>query len=127
MSSELVIILLTWIVLWGAIGAAIGERKGIGGQGFAAGALLGPIGVLLVAVSSGNQVKCRHCRKEIAPDATVCPHCQRDVEPAGNVSCPACGKAFTLAPAALGHVARCPHCRKLVPTRKPAAAAAPAP
>jgi Kef-type K+ transport system membrane component KefB len=42
------------------------------------GALLGPLGFLIVLMSSG---KCPHCASSIPGGARVCPHCTRDLPP----------------------------------------------
>lgn len=68
-------------VFWlacGVIGAIIGSRKGQGCAGALLSLILGPVGVTIVAVSSGNRKPCRFCRELIDPKAIVCPRCQRD-------------------------------------------------
>jgi DNA-directed RNA polymerase subunit RPC12/RpoP len=107
-----------WIVLFGALGAAIGEKKGIGGQGFAVGALLGPLGILIVLAVSGNRVRCPSCRELVDPEAWICSHCQHQIGEAPNVTCSFCRKGFHVTEAALGHAIRCPHCKKLTQARK---------
>jgi len=71
--------------------------------------------------ASDVRTRCRFCRESVALDATVCPHCQKEITPACNVVCSNCGNGFNLSPAALGHIVRCPHCRKMTPTKKAAA------
>lgn len=61
---------------------------------------------------------CPFCQEPVQPAATVCPHCQRDLPQAGNATCQFCGRAFRVAEAALGHVTRCPHCKKLTQAKK---------
>ena len=67
-----------WI-LCGLIGAAVGSSKNLGLWGFVVGFLLGPIGLLIVVLSSGNRIPCPFCCEKMNRRATVCPHCQRDV------------------------------------------------
>jgi len=116
--AETMFFLVMWIVLFGALGAVIGEKKGIGGQGFAIGVLLGPLGVLFVLAASGNRVRCPACREMVDPAASVCPHCQRQISESPNVTCSVCRKGFHVTEAALGHAVRCPHCKKLTQARK---------
>lgn len=81
--------IIAWIVaglLFGFISAAVWKNKG--GQaanGFAAGFVLGLIGLLIVAFtqpsSSVTLRECPHCKSRIRRDASVCPNCQRDVDP----------------------------------------------
>ena len=123
MEAETMFFGLMWIVLFGALGAAIGEKKGIGGQGFAVGALLGPLGVLFVLAASGNRVRCPACRETVDPAASVCPHCQRQIAEPPNVTCTFCRKGFHVTETALGHAVRCPHCKRLTRSSKPDAPA----
>ena len=57
----------------------IGARKGAGFSGFVIGILLGPIGVIIILLSKGNQKKCPFCVELVNEKAVVCPHCQRDI------------------------------------------------
>jgi predicted amidophosphoribosyltransferase len=143
------IALIAWLALWGGIGYLIGAGKGRGDEGALLGILLGPIGLLIALLQGdkrrrcefchgpvpvnatacprchveldGKRTRCRFCRESVALDATICPHCQKEIVPACNVICANCGSGFNLSPAALGHVARCPRCKTMTPTKKPAA------
>src|SRR5690349_15324810 len=46
------IFIIAWVI-FGLIGAAIGSSKGLGCAGFLLGVLLGPIGLIIVAVMQG--------------------------------------------------------------------------
>lgn len=74
----MVVLIAFWLVC-GIVGAVVGEKKGAAGAGFALGALLGPLGLVIVFVMAGNRRQCPFCRELIDPGATVCPHCQRAV------------------------------------------------
>lgn len=79
------IYLAIWL-LCGLAAAAIGQRKGEGCTAFFVGMLLGPFGILLALMSTGNRRKCPHCAELVALEAKVCRHCQRDINappPAG--------------------------------------------
>ena len=117
----MVIVIIAWAAC-GLLGWAVANGKGRGADGAALGFFLGPFGVIFAMLLGDKRTRCSFCREPVAPEATVCPHCQKAIKPAFNALCPACGKGFNLAPAALGHVARCPHCKKMVPTKKPPAA-----
>lgn len=69
-----------WI-LCGATAALIGARKGMRGQGFALGFVLGPIGVVLALAAKGDRRECPFCRELVDPAAVVCPRCQRSIDP----------------------------------------------
>jgi hypothetical protein len=81
-----------WLIS-GIFAASIYSRKGRSGiVGFLAGLLLGPIGVLIAALTSPDRAhlrrqaveagllrECPHCYELIDSRATVCPQCHRDV------------------------------------------------
>jgi len=69
-------------VLWLACAVTasiIGSQKGEAVTGFLTGALLGPVGVLLALLSSGDRTRCPHCKEPIRKRASVCPHCRQGV------------------------------------------------
>jgi hypothetical protein len=84
MEADYWIGVIFWGFIWGMIGMAIGQKKGIPGIGFFIGFLLGPIGVLLTLASKGNRIKCPFCKQMIDPKALICPHCRSEVSPAEN-------------------------------------------
>jgi len=67
--------LIGWALVGGGIGAAIGSKKGVAVGGFFLGALLGPLGWLIMAVTKGNRINCPSCRELIDPAAVICPKC----------------------------------------------------
>jgi hypothetical protein len=70
---------MEWLLVWlvcALIASAIGSKKGEPFSGFLFGAVLGPLGVLLALLSSGNRKPCPACREKIHKKATVCPHCR---------------------------------------------------
>ena len=67
---ELVIL---W-VLMGLIGAAIGQRKGRPLEGFFAGLLLGPIGLIFIIVRQPKW-KCPECGGAVDRGVKKCKHC----------------------------------------------------
>ena len=88
--GEFIIFFLFWVVLFGFVCSAIWSNKGGDGfTGFLIGAVLGLIGLILVAVMTPQQDvrpayrtrECPHCKENMRRDASVCPHCQRDSDP----------------------------------------------
>ena len=77
----MIVLVVFWLVC-GVVGAIVGEQKGVAAAGFVLGALLGPLGLVIVFVMDGNRRRCLVCRELMDPMAAVCPHCQRDVVPA---------------------------------------------
>lgn len=76
---------ILWIGLGALIGYAASQRKGFSAAtGLIGGVLLGPLAVLMFAVSGGSdqKKKCPYCAEWIQPKATVCKHCHKDL-PAG--------------------------------------------
>ena len=70
-----ILILLLWILVLGGIGYVIGQRKGRPVGGFILGALIGPIGWLLVGFGNSYGLKCPSCKGQVPKDATKCMHC----------------------------------------------------
>lgn len=70
---------LTIWLLSATIAGSIGGRKGEGGKAFLVGLLLGPLGVLLAMVSSGDRRPCPHCAEPVRSIAKVCPHCRNAI------------------------------------------------
>jgi hypothetical protein len=73
-------ILLVLFVL-GLIGYAIGKNKGMGWVGFLLGAVLGPIGWLIIGINSGDKIKCPQCKQSIHFQASICPFCKTELSP----------------------------------------------
>ncbi len=70
--------LMIWFA-FGAVGAAIGQ--GMSGRpvaGLVWGALLGPIGWVIVFLAGDKRRKCRYCKSPLAKGAVKCPRCQTD-------------------------------------------------
>ena len=82
---------LTLIWIGSALAAvAVGQRKGEGMAALVFGLLLGPLGLVIVLLSSGDRIPCPFCREAIKRGATLCRHCGRGI-PASAPSAPAVG------------------------------------
>jgi hypothetical protein len=73
-------------LICGGISAVVWQRRGGAPRdGFWYGFILGPIGILIVALrtpSAELQVNaCPYCRERVHPEASVCPHCRHDITP----------------------------------------------
>jgi hypothetical protein len=82
--------LMLFALIGGLVGTFVAQAKGRSvGEGFLWGALLGPIGWIIVGllpadtenVSTSPRRPCPHCAEMIQPAANICRYCQRDVEP----------------------------------------------
>ena len=70
------LLLVVGCLIRGAIGAAIGSNKGRGGEGFALGLFLGPIGWIIAALLDYPR-KCPACQCGVPEGAAVCKGCGR--------------------------------------------------
>lgn len=68
-------IVLGWFIC-AVISAAIGSSKGETVSAFIMGIILGPLGILVALLSSGNRIPCPACREKIHKKAAICPHCR---------------------------------------------------
>jgi hypothetical protein len=86
--ERLMAVLIVFWLICGGIAAMIASSKGgSGGLGFVAGALLGPLGIVVALfmggdnaladkqVAAGERKKCPRCAELVQPDAAVCKHC----------------------------------------------------
>ena len=74
------LIALLWVILGAGIGAVIGEKKHRAGEGAFIGALLGPLGWLIMALGKNMGPKCPACKGDIIKDAIKCKNCGSDLK-----------------------------------------------
>lgn len=70
-------IVIVWIVL-ALIGAAIGQKKSKVLEGFVAGLLLGPIGLIWIIVAKAKH-RCPECQGAIEKGVAKCQHCRTEI------------------------------------------------
>lgn len=99
-----------WVVIGGLVGVLIGQSKGEGGSGCVLGALLGPIGWLILALMKGNRKTCPFCRSQVAKEATICPQCQKSQNGEAAKVVP----AGTFAPVENPDERTCPFCAETI-------------
>ena len=71
-----------WVLTGALVGAAIGFRRDRVLRGLLLGAVLGPIGWIVIARSRSGQVECPGCSRMISRAALVCPRCGTNVRAA---------------------------------------------
>lgn len=108
-------------MIGGAIGYVIGTHRGRAWDGCALGAVLGPIGWLLVGFGPNRLRKCPACLGPVLPGATKCRHCASDLSAvapspevpayARLVKCPACGQSNEATFEQLSAGLRCQKCK----------------
>ena len=72
---------MEYLVLWllfGLIGALIGNKKGRPLEGFFAGLLLGPIGLIFI-IARKPKWTCPECNGAVGKDVRKCKHCGSDL------------------------------------------------
>ncbi|GEM_PF-2168068 len=113
---------ILWIILWaiicGGIGGTIGSSKGRAFAGFFWGALLGPIGWLLIAVGPNMIFKCKQCGIEVAEGREMCRQCAiKSIEikkaESQERKCPFCAEIIKK------DAIICKHCKSSVEPGKP--------
>ena len=76
---------ICWVMLFGSVGSVIGKPRGRSEAGFLFGALLGPIGWLVVAFGPDfasdprpmGVKHCPYCGATMKPGEMICPGCRR--------------------------------------------------
>jgi predicted amidophosphoribosyltransferase len=74
--------LLLWPIIGGIIGAGIGQEKKQWASGLLWGALLGPIGWIIVYFLPHRGPKCPECLAPVDPAARKCRHCGSEMSAA---------------------------------------------
>jgi hypothetical protein len=70
---------LIWLI-FGFLAAAVYRNKNRSAlTGFLAGAILGPLGLVLALASSDNMARCPMCAEKVQPKAFVCKHCGHEL------------------------------------------------
>jgi len=103
-----------WMIICAVIGGLIGSTRNNVASGVIWGALLGPIGWLLVLFLD-NRAKCPECRGPLPEDAKRCQHCGADFG-AKNASpqSPPPALPQTKPAAAESQKKKCPFCAELI-------------
>lgn len=78
------IVVVLWLGLAAAVGAAARSRGRSFGNWFVVAVLISPLLALIFLIAfqprqAGPTKVCKFCRSQVAADAMVCPHCQRDI------------------------------------------------
>ena len=80
-SDQRLLFYLVWWLVWTFAGVAVGGKRQRGGLGLLLGALLGPIGVLIVANLKEPGPVCPYCGGKTVKGAIKCRHCASDLVP----------------------------------------------
>jgi predicted amidophosphoribosyltransferase len=103
MDNDFGLIILFWVIIGALIGAVIGASRNNPSGGFIWGALLGPVGWILVLFLD-ERPKCPECKGSIPEGARKCLHCGSTLPQAKPIRskprfvtrtfCPLCNKNF---------------------------------
>ena len=107
-------VIFFWMIICAVIGGLIGATRNNVGSGVVWGALLGPIGWILVLFLD-NRAKCPECRGPIPAGAKRCQHCGTNFG-IGNIklqSAPPAFQQIKTAPAE-PEKKKCPFCAELI-------------
>lgn len=98
--------LFFWIIIGGVVGGLIGSTRNNVGSGILWGALLGPIGWIIV-LCLDNRPQCPECKGPVNEGASRCPHCGYSPRPkiaelvssgafveSGGKKCPFCAETI---------------------------------
>jgi hypothetical protein len=80
MDSNFGVYMFFWVVVCGAIGSVIGSSRNNPISGLVWGAILGPIGWILV-IFLDERAKCPECQGAIPEGAKRCQHCGHELQP----------------------------------------------
>jgi DNA-directed RNA polymerase subunit RPC12/RpoP len=104
-------VLLYWIFFGCLVGYLAGRARGRESDGLLLGALLGPIGWLLILCGPDKRPKCIECGGVVIAGAVKCSHCGSAVEKLFEIHCPACGDCGQVREARMGERIECPTCK----------------
>jgi hypothetical protein len=111
--------IVLYVIVFGLIGTALGQRKGRPFAGFVFGALVGPIGWLIIAAGPDAKAngKCPFCAEAISPEAIICKHCGKEIanirtrkEVIIKFECPACSQPMDGSTELMFENVTCPAC-----------------
>ena len=106
------IALLIAMVIGGGVGVLVGAFRGRASEGGAWGALLGPVGWLVVLLRPDLRRRCPACLGPVPVDASRCRHCGGALVAMTAVRCPACGEAGQVPTSDRRAALVCPTCHR---------------
>jgi hypothetical protein len=78
--TSLVVSIVVYCTFFGFIGYFIGANREAGAAGALMGVLLGPIGILIAAISADGRKKCPQCLERVNTNAKICASCRTPLE-----------------------------------------------
>lgn len=106
------ILILIWVIVGGLVGSLAGRARGRESEGVKLGAVLGPIGWLIMLCASDKRLRCNECGGVVIEGARKCLHCGSVIEKMFDVRCPACGERGRLRESLMNEQIECPKCKR---------------
>lgn len=107
------ILILIWVIVGGLVGLLAGRARGRESEGVKIGAVLGPIGWLIMLCSHDKRLRCIECGGVVVEGARKCLHCGSVIERKFDIRCPACGERGQMRESLMGEEIECPTCKRV--------------
>lgn len=110
--------IIIWVIVGGLVGYLCGQSKGRESEGLMLGAVLGPIGWLVMLCAQDKRQRCIECGGVVVVGARKCLHCGSTIERMFQICCPACGEQGQMRESRMSEDVECPVCKRVFAATK---------